>query len=76
MTCRQVVALVTEYLEGNLSEADRRRFDEHLQGCRGCTTYLAQMRTTLSLLGRLDAESLPANVRQELVRAFRDWKAS
>ena len=74
MSCRQVVGLVTEYLEGALSDADRRRFEAHIAGCPNCTEYLAEMRTTLRLMGRLDPERLPDHVQRELVRAFRNWK--
>ena len=34
LVCQQVVELVTDYLEGALSEADRRRFERHLAGSR------------------------------------------
>ena len=30
MSCQELVELVTDYLEGALSEEDRSRFDEHL----------------------------------------------
>ena len=36
MTCRQVVELMTDYLDGALSAADRARFEEHIAGCDGC----------------------------------------
>ena len=75
MKCREVVSLVTEYLEATLPADARRRFEEHLAGCSHCTEYLAEMRTTLRLLGRLDPERLPEHVRHDLVRAFRDWNA-
>ena len=38
---------------------DRRRFDSHLSGCPHCTTYLAQMRATIRLTGRLRSEDCP-----------------
>ena len=75
MKCRQVVSLVTEYLEGTLPAEARRRFEEHLAGCPHCTEYLAEMRSTLRLMGRLDPERLPDHVRRDLVQAFRDWNA-
>jgi anti-sigma factor RsiW len=75
MTCREVVELMTEYLEGTLSPAQRVRFEEHLAGCDGCTTYLEQMRTTMRLLGRIAEEPMPASMEAELVRAFRDWSS-
>ena len=40
LACQQMVELVTEYLEGTLSRADRKRFDGHIRGCPNCTAYL------------------------------------
>jgi anti-sigma factor RsiW len=74
-TCREMVELVTDYLEGALSRADRRRFEGHLDGCEHCTRYVEQMRLTLRTLGRLEPESLSGDARDELLAAFRDWAA-
>ncbi len=76
MTCKEVVELMTAYLEGSLSEADRARFDKHIGGCDGCTAYLEQMRTTLRLLGRIADEAIPAHMEADLVSAFRGWRSS
>jgi anti-sigma factor RsiW len=76
VTCRQVVELMTDYLEGALSAADRGRFEAHLSGCDGCTEYLRQLRTSMALARRLGEEPIPAALEAELVKAFRDWKAS
>jgi len=76
LSCKELVELVTEYLEGTLSPTDRARFEEHLAVCPGCVTYVEQMRQTIALLGRLDEESVSAEAEHELLRAFRDWKAS
>jgi len=74
MTCRQVVELMTDYLDGALSAGDRARFEEHIAGCDGCTAYLAQLRATRDVVGRLAQESIPKAVEDELVKAFRSWK--
>lgn len=74
MNCRQVVELMTDYLEGTLSEAERNRFEAHLAGCDGCREYLAQLRKTIELTGRAAAEPLPAALEQQLTDAFRGWK--
>ncbi len=71
LTCRQVVELVTAYLEGALSTEDRRRFDEHLAGCPFCTIYLEQMRETISALGHLPEASISPDALSELRKAFR-----
>jgi predicted anti-sigma-YlaC factor YlaD len=75
MTCKEVVEIVSDYLEGALSLEDRERFDAHLRGCRGCTAYIEQMRETIRLTGMLTEEQVPAEHREQLRQAFRHWKA-
>ena len=53
MTCRELVELVTEYLEGALGADDRARFEAHLRSCAGCRAHVGQMRTTIRLLRQL-----------------------
>ena len=36
--------------------------------------YLDQMRTTISTVGRITEEQIPAETRDKLLTAFRDWK--
>ncbi len=74
LTCRELVELVTDYLEGALPPSDRARFDEHLAACEGCTAYLDQMRRTLVLVGRLTEGSVSAEAREALLGAFGDWR--
>lgn len=74
MTCRELVELVTEYLEGALPPEERLRFEQHLAECPYCVTYLEQMRQLIGTLGRLSKESISAEARDELLHAFRDWK--
>lgn len=74
LTCKEVVEIVTDYLEGALSPEDRARFDQHLTQCDGCTSYLEQMRETIRLSGMLTEEQVPVAQRERLRQAFRDWK--
>lgn len=76
MVCRQAVELMTDYLEGALSPEDRARFEAHLAGCPHCTAYLEQMRVTISAIGRIDAEQLDPETRDDLVALYRSWRAS
>ena len=75
LSCREMVELVTDYVEGGLSRRDRRRFEAHIAACDGCTHYLEEMRQTIRLTGHLQPESLAPAARDELLRAFRDWRA-
>ena len=76
LTCKELVELVTEYLEGALPLWERERFEAHLETCRGCRTYLEQMRKTIRTLGVLTEDSLPSETREELLEVFRNWKAA
>jgi anti-sigma factor RsiW len=74
LVCQQVVELVTDYLEDALSAADRRRFERHLAGCPHCTEYLAQMRETIRLAGRVEPEDLTPAMRTDLTDLYRRWR--
>lgn len=74
LSCRELVELVTDYLEDALTPADRARFEAHLADCVGCTNYLWQIRQTITLLGRLPDDSLSPDAEQILLAVFRDWK--
>ena len=75
MTCRQIVELMTDYLEGVLSQADRARFEQHLEGCDGCRAYLDQLRMTRMVVGKLAVEPVPEAIQRDLMEAFRHWKS-
>lgn len=74
MDCRELVEAITAYLDGTLSDADRRRFDNHLTTCPHCTEYLGQMRNTIARLGTFDQTTLSHDARKQLLVAFRDWR--
>lgn len=73
LVCREVVELVSDYLEGALDPAERERFERHLAGCDGCSAYLEQMRGTLRVAGSLSPEDVDPAMRERLIAAFREW---
>ncbi len=75
LTCRELVELITDYIEDGLSARERARFDAHLATCEGCGTYLEQMRQTIKLTGALREDSIQPAARRELLAVFRDWSA-
>jgi predicted anti-sigma-YlaC factor YlaD len=74
MTCKELVELVTEYLEGTLPEEVGVRMESHLSGCEGCTSYLEQMRQTIQLTGQIHEENLSEQQKDDLLKLFRDWR--
>jgi len=75
LSCRELVELVTDYLEGALDRRTRSRFERHISGCPHCTAYLEQIRETVRLTGMLREDQLEPQARDELLAAFRTWKA-
>lgn len=73
LVCQQAVELVTDYLEGSLRGRGRRRFEAHLAGCPHCTEYLAQMRETISVTGRIEPEDLSPQARDDIIDLYRRW---
>jgi predicted anti-sigma-YlaC factor YlaD len=71
MTCKELVEVITDYLENTLAPEERATFERHLTICIGCRAYLQQMRETLQMLGRLSEDDIPADVQQDLLATFR-----
>jgi anti-sigma factor RsiW len=76
MTCEHLVELVTDYLEGALSEADRARFDEHIAECPMCQVHLERMRRLIRELGALHERDIDPAVLAEMQRRFARWHAA
>lgn len=74
LVCQQAVELVTDYLEGALRPADRRRFERHLAGCEHCTEYLAQMRATIAAAGRITPGDLTPQMQADFTEIYRRWR--
>ncbi|TCO62206.1 putative zinc finger protein [Actinocrispum wychmicini] len=53
LACRELVDLVTSYLDGVLAPDWRAGLDHHLQDCDGCTEYVHQIRGVLQALSVL-----------------------
>ena len=73
LSCRELVDLVTDYLDDALPAGERARFEAHVAACEGCDRYVEQIRTTV----RLTREARALEARPEisaLLSAFRDYR--
>ena len=73
LTCRELVELVTDYLEGTLAAAERARFDRHIGACDGCANHLDQMRVAITVVGQIELAHLSEQTMSDLRAAFRGW---
>ena len=80
LACRELVELVTDYLDGALPPAERNRLEAHLFGCPACVAHVDQLRQLLQVargLGRrLDEGALSPETRAALLAAFRGYRRS
>lgn len=81
VACRQLVELVTSYLEDALSPAQRVRVEQHLAACGNCRDYLAQMRRVIAVARNTmhaapgAADALPPGMLDTLLSEFRRPKS-
>lgn len=73
-TCREVLDVLTEYLEGALAPVEHARVAAHLEECDGCERFLNQLTSTVAATGALREDAVPDDVRERLLTAFRTWR--
>ena len=74
LVCQEAVELISDYLEGALSRADRRRLERHLRGCDACAAYLEQIRATILLTGQVQPEDIEPEVLDGLADLFEQYR--
>lgn len=74
LTCKELVEIVTDYLEGQLSCGERARFEEHVAGCDNCTIYFDQIRRITRAGASLADTFVAREALAPLLTAFRGWK--
>jgi anti-sigma factor RsiW len=73
VVCREVVELVTRYLEGVLPPDERAAVGRHLQACDGCQAYLEQLRLTIRAVSRVSDDATTSQTRAGVLAIFRAW---
>ena len=74
LTCRELVEVITAYVDGAMSDAERARFEAHVDDCSGCRAVVSQFRTTIEVTGRLTEEQVTAAQRDAMREVFRRWR--
>jgi len=61
-----MVAVLDDYVAGQLQPVYQRDLDEHIRGCRDCEAFLDTYRTTIALTGQLRCEEIPKELLDKL----------
>ena len=75
LMCKDLVDMVTDYLEGSLPAPARIEFDRHLHSCSGCQAHVEQMRQTIGTLANLKEDWIPREEKEKLLGLFRGFHA-
>jgi predicted anti-sigma-YlaC factor YlaD len=59
LTCQELVAHSSDYLDGQLRLRERIAVRAHLAMCRHCRRFIRQMKVTQAVLRQLPEQSLP-----------------
>jgi anti-sigma factor (TIGR02949 family) len=68
--CREVVEVLTDYLDGALPSDEREALEQHLLACTGCAAHLGQLRTTVRLTGKLSESDVPPMLMDRLLATY------
>lgn len=66
MNCRELVELLCEFIDGNLTPEQRQELEDHLCGCPPCVIYVETYRLTITLGKKLPCKPLPPQVAERL----------
>jgi RNA polymerase sigma-70 factor (ECF subfamily) len=62
--CKQIFAMLSEYLDGELAAKNCRQLESHLKGCRPCIAYLQTLKTTVEACRRYQVGRIPVPSKQ------------
>lgn len=71
LACQELVELLSDYLDNQLSQRASDDVELHLSDCPGCQTALEHLRTSIALTRSAEVSALAPEVRQRLLTEFR-----
>ncbi len=76
LTCREIVELISAYLDDALPSDLRRSVESHVASCDGCRIVLEEFRDTIRMTGMLTEAQLTDTQRATVLEAFRGWRGA
>jgi anti-sigma factor RsiW len=75
MNCRSAEDLFSPFLEEELSQAERRELESHLDDCRRCSTAIDELRATVALMGSLPSYETSPHFEEDVMDRIRSGEA-
>ena len=77
MKCEDLLAMLSEYVDGSVDPAICEEFEKHMAGCNPCQVVVDNIRKTITLYKEGKPCELPALFRDKLHQTLRDrWKSA
>jgi len=70
-TCKQMSALILNYVTDRLSPRLTREFEQHLRICPDCVNFLNTYKKTVSVAGSISYSAIPTKVRNNVLAFLR-----
>jgi anti-sigma factor RsiW len=71
MTCRETLASLLDFVDGELQPEERGAFSDHVNGCAWCMRLLLTYRKTIVLCQHLSWKQAPCELVDELLQKLR-----
>jgi hypothetical protein len=66
LTCPQIFALLSEYLDAELPEDLCEKLSKHIEGCAPCVEFVESLRQSIAVCKEFRPEALPGPLAEEV----------
>jgi hypothetical protein len=75
MKCEELMAMLNDYVDGDIAPGICEQFEKHLSGCNPCQVVVDNIKKTIILYKAGQPYELPLPFRQRLHQTLRDqWR--
>jgi predicted anti-sigma-YlaC factor YlaD len=69
-SCKEVVKLLSDYIDGECSSEDKALIEGHLEDCPNCIAFVNTFRKSISMAKNLTYPDIPNDLRERLHRVL------
>jgi hypothetical protein len=74
LSCRDLSASITDYLEAGMAPEVTEAFEEHVGFCDDCLVHIDRLRIAAKVVGALPHSPMPAATRDAILSAAREQR--
>ena len=75
MKCEELLAMLNDYVDGDIDPGVCEQFEGHLEGCNPCQVVVDNIRKTITLYKNDEVYAMPVEFRERMHQTLRErWK--